>query len=230
MSISDRFRRLQLAQLNQIEVASPCPAKWEEMEGDEKVRFCSGCQLHVLNLSAMDVEEAGTRVAEHAEGLCVRFFRRADGTLLTRDCPVGQERKRRRRRLAIRTSVEITVAAALCAMVEATAFPQTYATAGMVAPRQTGSMAKQFAIIDGDLERLRTLINTDRDPEAKDRRGCTLLMSAAEVGFAEAVALLLRYGADPAARDAEGRSALDIALHEKQWKVATMLRKARSNR
>jgi hypothetical protein len=230
MDFKDRLRKFQLTQLNQIEVASPGSADWEEMEGDAKVRFCSGCQLRVFNLSAMDVEEAAARVAEHANGLCVRFFRRAYGTLLTRDRPVGQERTQRRRRLAVRTSVEITVAAAICAVMGATAFSRTYATAGVVAPRQTGSMAKRFAIIDGDLERLRMLINTDHDPEATDRRGYTLLMSAAEVGFVDAVALLLRYGADPAARDAEGRSAMDVALQEKQWNVATMLRKARSNR
>jgi hypothetical protein len=30
------------------------------------------------------------------DGKCVRFFRRLDATILTDDCPIGVERKRRR--------------------------------------------------------------------------------------------------------------------------------------
>src|SRR5207244_12906424 len=76
-------------QLEGIEVASPCQARWEEMEGDEKVRFCKSCRLSVYNLSAMEVEEAAERILQDGDRLCVRFYRRVDGTVLTRDCPVG---------------------------------------------------------------------------------------------------------------------------------------------
>jgi hypothetical protein len=75
--------------LDQIRIASPCPAKWAAMSGDERVRFCAACKLHVYDLSAM-TREAATRLVEGAEGrLCVRFRRRADGTILTADCPLG---------------------------------------------------------------------------------------------------------------------------------------------
>lgn len=37
---------------------------------------------------------------EHAGGLCVRYYRRADGTILLADCEVGQRRQRKRRWLA----------------------------------------------------------------------------------------------------------------------------------
>ena len=33
-------------------------------------------------------------VAEREGSMCVRFFRRTDGTVLTADCPVGTKRKR----------------------------------------------------------------------------------------------------------------------------------------
>lgn len=75
--------------LDRIRIASPCPARWEDMAGDERRRFCGQCRLDVYNLSAMTRAEA-TALVSGAEGrLCAGFFRRADGTVLTRDCPVG---------------------------------------------------------------------------------------------------------------------------------------------
>jgi len=86
--------------LEQIAIASPCTASWDDMSGDEKRRFCAQCGLHVHNLSAMSREEA-ERLVGGAEGrLCVRLYRRADGTVLTRDCPVGLARARERLRRA----------------------------------------------------------------------------------------------------------------------------------
>jgi hypothetical protein len=75
--------------LDRIQVATPCTARWEDMKGDGRVRSCDECQLRVYNLSGMD-RAAAERLVGEAEGrLCVRFYRRADGTVLTADCPVG---------------------------------------------------------------------------------------------------------------------------------------------
>jgi hypothetical protein len=82
--------------LNGLRIASPCDAAWEEMEGDELVRFCRHCQLNVYNLSGMSRREAAAFVREAEGRLCVRFYRRADGTLLTDNCPVGWRAARRR--------------------------------------------------------------------------------------------------------------------------------------
>lgn len=61
------------------------------MAGDDRVRFCSACKLNVYNLSGMSRKEA-TELFTLIEGrLCVRLFRRLDGTVLTRDCPVGMK-------------------------------------------------------------------------------------------------------------------------------------------
>lgn len=76
--------------LNVINVASPCPANWDDMTGDDRKRFCGQCNLHVYNLSDMPEVDALKLVNEAGDGrLCIRFFRREDGTMLTRDCPVG---------------------------------------------------------------------------------------------------------------------------------------------
>src|SRR5689334_15547988 len=83
-------------QLDSVAVASPCAADWNQMRGDDRVRFCGQCQLHVYNLSDMSRREAETLINTHEGRLCGRFFRRADGTVLTRDCPVGVRAVRRR--------------------------------------------------------------------------------------------------------------------------------------
>jgi hypothetical protein len=82
-----------LPMLSRVKIASPCPVKWEDMHavGDgERVRHCDECNLNVYNLSAMTAEDAeGLLVANEGRRLCGAFYRREDGTVLTRDCPVG---------------------------------------------------------------------------------------------------------------------------------------------
>ncbi len=59
------------------------------MHGDERVRFCDQCSLHVYNLSAMSRQAAEALISEKEGHLCVRLYRRADGTVLTTDCGGG---------------------------------------------------------------------------------------------------------------------------------------------
>jgi hypothetical protein len=59
------------------------------MQGDDKVRFCDQCRLNVYNLSAMSRRQAQDLVRQREGRLCVRFYQRADGTVLTQDCPRG---------------------------------------------------------------------------------------------------------------------------------------------
>ena len=75
-----------------LRIASPCTAPWENMDGDARVRFCRECNRNVYNLSAMSETEAHTLVAEREGRMCVRFYQRRDGTVLTTDCPVGRKR------------------------------------------------------------------------------------------------------------------------------------------
>ena len=76
--------------LNDIRIASPCPARWENMEGDERARFCGECRKHVYDLSSMTATAAAELVRAKEGNLCARFYRRADGTILhAEDCPVG---------------------------------------------------------------------------------------------------------------------------------------------
>ena len=82
--------------LNNLKVASPCSANWNEMIGNERQRHCGDCQLNVYNLSGMTRTEAENFLINAEGRVCVRFFRRSDGTILTKDCPVGWQAIKRR--------------------------------------------------------------------------------------------------------------------------------------
>lgn len=72
-----------------ITIAKPCTARWEDMGGSDQMRFCDHCHKNVYNLSAMTTEKATALLQEKNGNLCARIYQRADGTVLTEDCPVG---------------------------------------------------------------------------------------------------------------------------------------------
>ena len=101
--------------LHTIKVASPCHADWDKMEGDSHVRFCGGCRKNVYNLSEMGSGEGQALVSRLEGRLCVRFYTRADGTLLTQDCPVGLRAVRRKlvRKLSYAAAMLLSCASGL---------------------------------------------------------------------------------------------------------------------
>ncbi|HEU0184707.1 MAG TPA: hypothetical protein VFS27_05295 [Blastocatellia bacterium] len=84
--------------LDNLKIAAPCPADWDRMFSfeDGRVRFCSQCNLNVYNLSGMSKQEAEALITKTEGRLCVRFYRRPDGSVLTQNCPVGLKKIRRR--------------------------------------------------------------------------------------------------------------------------------------
>jgi hypothetical protein len=88
-----------MSSLDRIRVAKPCPMAWSEMVGDEKTRFCTKCQHRVYNLTEMTSAEAERLLADREGRLCLRYFRRADGRIMTRDCPVGEKRANTQRKI-----------------------------------------------------------------------------------------------------------------------------------
>jgi hypothetical protein len=71
--------------LEQLNVAEPCHASWNQMRGNATGRLCGHCQKTVHDLSAMPREEAERLVCQSAGELCIRFTRAADGQVLTLD-------------------------------------------------------------------------------------------------------------------------------------------------
>jgi hypothetical protein len=91
--------------LDLIVIEIPCTKSWDEMAGDNRSRFCSDCQLQVYDISEMTRGEAESLIVKHeGKRLCARFYRRPDGTVLTRDC---FSVRRAARRAAARTVAQV---------------------------------------------------------------------------------------------------------------------------
>ena len=67
------------------------------MSGDDRQRFCEKCQLHVYNVEGLKNKELVNLITEtEGKRLCLRLRRRSDGTVITKDCPVGLIASRKR--------------------------------------------------------------------------------------------------------------------------------------
>lgn len=106
--------------LSNVRIAAPCAVPWETMEGDERIRFCNQCQLNVFNISAMSEKEAVSTIRTASGGrLCLRFYRRQDGTILTENCPVGLRRIRNMIRICAAASIAFLVSFGLISEADA---------------------------------------------------------------------------------------------------------------
>ena len=96
--------------LNDIKIASPCPANWDAMYGDDRKRFCGECKLNIYNLSGMTADEAETLIMNAEGRLCVRFYKRADGSVITQDCPVGWAKIKQRTKIYATAAFSLVMA------------------------------------------------------------------------------------------------------------------------
>ena len=119
--------------LNDIRIASPCHESWDQMTGDDRARHCGSCDKTVYNLSAMTADQAAELFLAREGRVCVRLYRRRDGTVLTADCPVGRAARLRRR---VRSAA--LVAASWLGLIPATGCEdrgtRSTATTGVIAP------------------------------------------------------------------------------------------------
>lgn len=148
-------RTLSLDVLDDLRVASPCPMKWEQMESmndpGDRIRHCGQCDLNVYNVANLSREETLDLVMSHAargERLCAQLYRRADGTLITRDCPIGLAAIRRKtRELSCRVAAAMLLGVSLSLAAIAGAGPSWYPSVkGMGPVRQASSWLDRFAL------------------------------------------------------------------------------------
>lgn len=59
--------------VDSVRVKDPCTQAWDEMIGNDKVRFCTHCAKDVNNLSAMTRKEALRLVRKSGGSLCIRY-------------------------------------------------------------------------------------------------------------------------------------------------------------
>ena len=83
--------------ISKFSVAKPCPVGWDTMRGNDRERICDMCERSVYNIAAMTPAEVKKLAARaSSERICVKLYRRADDTVMTRDCPVGLRAYRKR--------------------------------------------------------------------------------------------------------------------------------------
>ncbi len=126
--------------LNHVSVAAPCSADWDQMIGDERTRFCGQCNLNVYNLSSMTRKDAERLIVQTEGRLCIRYYRRRDGSILTQNCPVGL-RALKRRVAGIAKAVSTSVLSFLAGI------GIYFAVQEMTAPRYTVGTMADFAPI-----------------------------------------------------------------------------------
>lgn len=93
------------APLPKIKIASPCPARWDDMAGDDTCRFCTHCEKHVYNFSKLTQAQILELIRSREGKICGRIYQRTDGTILTSDCPVGLEKVAHRIKLLVCSAV-----------------------------------------------------------------------------------------------------------------------------
>ncbi len=59
--------------VDSIRVADPCTESWEQMTGNDRVRFCSHCAKDVNNISEMTRNEVARLVRRSGGRLCIRY-------------------------------------------------------------------------------------------------------------------------------------------------------------
>jgi hypothetical protein len=70
-----------------LQIQSPCPKRWADLEGDGKERYCSACALHVHDAAQLTRAEAQALAAETATRVCMRIRYDPSGAPIFRDSP-----------------------------------------------------------------------------------------------------------------------------------------------
>jgi ankyrin repeat protein len=145
--MSNQFRSL-----DRITIPTPCDADWDSMTGNDQVRFCEHCNLHVNNLSSMTRLDAMRLVARSKGRLCVRYVQRLDGGVLTKGVPEKLHRiSRRASRIAagaITATLSLTSAAAQTSSVTNPSVAQPVQTRAELVSFPTGSASLSGVITD----------------------------------------------------------------------------------
>lgn len=70
--------------LDNVQLAFQCPLRWEKLVGGERERYCSTCEKHVHNISAMSRGEAKRFLAAQNAPICIRVEVDAQGRAVHR--------------------------------------------------------------------------------------------------------------------------------------------------
>ncbi|MFT3712877.1 MAG: hypothetical protein QM817_34930 [Archangium sp.] len=96
-----------------ISIAAPCNEKWEAMTpvaGNDRQRHCASCKLNVFNTKNLSEAELEALLTKTEGRVCGRIWQRADGTVITKDCPRGLALLRKRALAAFTMAATLVLA------------------------------------------------------------------------------------------------------------------------
>ena len=128
--------------MKNIMIASPCTVDWNTMDGDERVRVCGACKHNVYDTSKLTTREIVDLMAADSKA-CLKIYRRADGTLLTEDCPFGLRTLRRGARRVSKIAASLWALA--LSFTSVSAQPGAIKTEGEPRPKSASNKAKAKA-------------------------------------------------------------------------------------
>lgn len=74
--------------LNNLAIVSPCSIDWQDLSGDDRIRYCSDCNLHVHNFAAMTSGEIDLLMQSDSNRVCGRITR-FEGAIITKDSKIA---------------------------------------------------------------------------------------------------------------------------------------------
>lgn len=158
--------------LDHVRIAAPCKVDWEQMIGSDRARFCAQCNLNVYNLSSMTKTEAEALIAQTEGRLCVRFYRRRDGSILTKNCPVGLRAIRRRLSyLAKATSAAVLSFFAGVGVYRTASAPPPPPIMGMIAITGKVAVSEELVAEMGDFPVIPQPLESPAERKARRRGG-----------------------------------------------------------
>src|SRR3954464_13694237 len=80
-----------------LRISSPCPLDWNDLIGDDRVRYCGKCRLNVYNLADMPRTELEALVRRMEGPFCGRLYLRGDRTATVSNCGGARARRLLRR-------------------------------------------------------------------------------------------------------------------------------------
>lgn len=108
-----RDARPEIPLLKRLKIVSPCDQLWSNMAGGDSVRRCAVCDQNVYNLEAMTVPEIEDMILFTDGKPCTRLRRRADGTIITRECLRAESDQRLRRKQNVSNAAALVLTAIL---------------------------------------------------------------------------------------------------------------------
>lgn len=132
--------------LDSIVIENPCKVDWNSMTGDEKTRFCGQCKLNVHNISEMEDEEIRelfkTSSDSNSKQLCLRMYKRPDGTVVRRNCQFKVRQLKKALHRSVASIVGLTAWFTLAQPVLAQSEPEAKVTAAKNERKQVNNNFK----------------------------------------------------------------------------------------